>query len=279
MRPGLLTAPLQLLALHLVLMLGLGRRLPWPERLASYPAALAGLLDPEVLARVLPPAGLTGTYLVGGLGLAWVLAALLSRAPRPLLWLLEGLPPYLLLVGGVGAGLALTLTRGWDFPLQPWSPVMLGLIVSALALPPAARSALVTRQVWEEALNADHTRVARATGLPERVVRRRAARLALPERAAGLAGDALGLTLSLAIIEGLLQFPGVGNEAYLAWQGALAVAAASGADATAQVAALRAAVTSTSLLLLLGLGLLAAGALRALARRLDPRARVGEAAA
>ncbi len=278
MRPGLLTVPLGLLALHLALMLGLERRLAWGERLASYPAALAGVLNPEVLTQVLPLAGLTAAYLAGGLALAWGLAALLSRAPRPLLWLLESLPPYLLLVGGVGAGLALTLARGWNFPLEVWSPVMLALIAASLALPLAARSALLTRQAREEALAADHTRVARATGLPERTVRRRAARLALPERAAGLAGDALGLTLSLAIIEGLLQFPGVGNEAYLAWQGTLAPLIGPGAEAPLADAAFRLQITSASLLLLLGLGLFAAAGLHALARRLDPRPRAGEAA-
>ncbi|WP_103127751.1 hypothetical protein [Deinococcus aerius] len=278
MRPGLLTVPLGLLALHFVLMLGLERRVPWGERLASYPAALSGLFNPEVLGQTLPLAGLTAAYLAGGLALAWILAALLSRAPRPLLWLLESLPPYLLLVGGVGAALALTLARGWNFPLEAWSPVMLALIAASLALPLAARSALLTRQVREEALAAEHTRVARAMGLAERTVQRRAARLALPERAAGLAGDALGLTLSLAIIEGLLQFPGVGNEAYLAWQGTFAPTIAPGAEAPVADAAFRLQITSASLLLLLGLGLLAAAGLHALARRLDPRPRAGEEA-
>lgn len=266
--------PLGLLAsfllLHAALLVGLQRQIPVPARLAAYPAQLLGILRPDVLVQTLPLALLSGTYLLGGLALAWVLAALLGRVARPALWVLEGLPPFLLLVAGVGAGLAVTVPRGWDFPLTAWSPVMLALIVTALALPTAARAALATQHATGEALSADHSRVARAMGLPERAVQRRAARVALPERAAGLAGDALGLALSLAVIEGLLQFPGVGNEVYVALQGTFA--GADGQPFGAQS-------LSASLAALLGLALLFAGIGRALAARLDPRPRAGASGA
>ena len=143
-------------------------------------------------------------------------------------------------------------------------------IVTALALPTAARAALATQHATGEALSADHSRVARAMGLPERAVQRRAARVALPERAAGLAGDALGLALSLSVIEGLLQFPGVGNEVYVALQGTFA--GADGQPFGAQS-------LSASLAALLGLALLFAGIGRALAARLDPRPRAGASGA
>ncbi|MFK7602720.1 hypothetical protein ACI3L1_10960 [Deinococcus sp. SM5_A1] len=262
--------PLGLLAsfllLHAALLLGMQRQIPMPQRMAAYPAQLLGIFKPDVLATVLPLALLSGTYLLGGLGLAWVLAALLARVARPALWVLEGLPPFLLLVAGVGAGLAVTVPRGWDFPLTEWSPPMLALIVTALALPAAARAALATQHATGEALAADHSRVARAMGLSERAVLRRAARVALPERAAGLAGDVLGLALSLAVIEGVLQFPGVGNEVYVALQGTFA-----GADGQP----FQAQSLSASLAALLGLALLFAWGGRALAARLDPRPRTG----
>ncbi|WP_192930875.1 ABC transporter permease subunit [Deinococcus sp. AJ005] len=265
-RGGHLGVLASFLLLHAALLLGMQRQIPLPQRMAEYPAQLLGIFRPDVLATVLPLALLSGTYLLGGLLLAWVLAALLGRFARPVLWVLEGLPPFLLLVAGVGAGLAVTLPRGWDFPLTAWSPLMLTLIVASLALPAATRAALATQHATGEALAADHSRVARAMGLSERAVLRRAARVALPGRAAGLAGDVLGLALSLAVIEGLLQFPGVGNEVYVALQGTFA-----GADGQP----FQAQTLSASLAALLGLALLFAAVGRALAAHLDPRPRAG----
>nr|WP_184131975.1 ABC transporter permease subunit [Deinococcus humi] len=269
-RTGSGSRPLELLApfllLHAVLLLGLQRQLPLQQRLADYPAQLLSILRPEVLGQTLPLALLSGTYLLGGLALAWGLATLLGRVARPALWVLEGLPPFLLLVAGVGAGLAVTVPRGLNFPLTPWSPLMLALIMTALALPAAARAALLTRQATGEALAAEHSRVARAMGLPERAVLRRATRVALPERATGLAGDVLGLALSLAVIEGLLQFPGVGNEVYVALQGTFA---------GAQGGTVRVQTLSAALAALLALSLVYGWIGRTLAARLDPRPRTG----
>lgn len=267
MRGRPLGAAASFLLLHAALLLGTQRQVPMPRRVAGYPAQLLGIFDPAVLGQVLPLALLSATYLLGGLTLAWALAALLGRVARPALWVLEGLPPFLLLVAGVGAGLAVTVPRGLNFPLTAWAPLMLALIVTALALPAAARAALATQGAAEAALAAEHSRVARAMGLGERAVQRRAARVALPERAAGLAGDALGLALSLAVIEGLLQFPGVGNEVYVALQGSFAAAGGQ---------AFRTQLLPAALAALLGLALLAAWAGRMLAARLDPRPRAGE---
>lgn len=260
---GLLTS---FLLLHAALLMGMQRQVPLSERLLAYPAQLLNLFRPEVLAQILPLALLSTTYLMGGLLLAWILSALLARFARPALWVMEDLPPFLLLVAGVGVGLAVTVPRGWNFPLTAWSPLMLALIVASLALPTAARAALLTQDMTGEALAADHSRVARAMGLGERAVQRRAARVARPERARGLAGDVLGLALSLAVIEGLVQFPGVGNEVYVALQGTFA--GADGQPFGAQT-------LSASLAALLVVALLFAWGSRALAARMDPRPRAG----
>lgn len=135
---------LGLLGLHLVLLLGLQRSLPLPERLARYPAALFGPARPDVLREVLTQAALSASYLGLALLLARGLAGGLRRWARPVLWVLEGTPQFLLLVLGVWGGLSLALAQGADFALAPWSPLMLTLFTAALALPAAARAALAT---------------------------------------------------------------------------------------------------------------------------------------
>lgn len=268
---------LQVLVLHFVLLMGLERKVPLAERVASYPAQWLGLVRPEVFTLVGPQVLLTGAYLLGGLLLAWFMVPWLSRWGRPVLWFMEGIPPFLLLALGVWAGVTYTVSRGVDFPLTPWSPVMLGLYTASLALPLAARVALATGQVRREALEADFTRTARAMGLPEKQVRVQAGRVALPERAAGLGGDALALALALVVMEGILLFPGVGNSVYLALQGALsgtgdAVARSTPGDLLPQQ------TLSAALLAWLMLGSLATFFFQWLASRLDPRPRSGEEA-
>lgn len=268
---------LQVLGLHLLLLMGMERKVPLAQRLASYPAQLLGIGRPEVLAQVGPPFLLTGAYLLGGLLLAWLLVGILSRWARPVLWIIEGLPSFLLLALGVWGGVTFTVWRGLDFPLTPWAPLMLTLFVAALALPAAARVALATAQVRGEALRADYSRTARAMGLSEREVQGRAARVALPERAAGLGGDTLALALALVVMEGLLQFPGLGNSVYVALQASLSGVGDVVAGASAgEVQPLQ--VLSAALLLWLGLGFSAAALLHGLAGRLDPRPRSGEEA-
>lgn len=264
--------PLQLLLLHAALFLGLERQVPLPERLAAYPAQLLGLLRPEILNVLWPQALLTGTYLLGSLVLAWALVTLFSRWVRPLLWFMEGIPPFLILVLGVWASVSYTFPRGLDFPLTPWSPVMLALFMTALALPIAARVALATGQVRHEALAADYTRTARAMGFPESRVQGQARRVALPERAASLAGDTLTLALALVVMEGILQFPGLGNTLYLALEGALSGTGMTRRDLLAQQ------TLAAALLLWLLLGFLTMLFLRWVALRLDPRPRSGEEA-
>lgn len=186
---------------------------------------------------------------------------------------------HLILLLIIWAGLAFTLARGLDFPLQPWQPLMLAFIVLSLAVPAAARAALHTRQAQTQALKADFTRTARAMGLPEKRVVARAARVALPQRATGLAAETLSLAISLILIEGLLQFPGLGNEVYLAL---VAVMRDVPPDAAMSVAwgerLLPLQIMSVSAFLLLSLALLSAVLFRVVAARLDPRPRVGEEA-
>lgn len=262
-----------LLGLHALVLLGLLRDLPPGERLAQYPALLLGAFSPRVWPLLAPQAALSAAYLLGGLALAWPLSALLARWNRGLLQVLGGVPPYLLLAGAVWGGLIWTQARGQDFPLSGWAPLMLGLFVGALALPAAARTALLTRQVRAQALRADHSRAARAMGLSETRVRRRAARLARPGRASALAGEALGLAFSLSVMEGLLQFPGVGGTVFAALQSVLGGLPASGAAWADPL--LPRQLLSGSLLALLALALLASALLRAVAARLDPRPLAG----
>lgn len=263
-----------LFALHTLLIFGLLRELPLPARLSLWPQLWAGLGRREVWALLLPEVLLSSCYLLAGLLLAWALAGLLERAPEGLGWLTEGATPYLWLVLLIWAGLSWTLARDLNFPLRAWHPLMLGLIALSLALPLAGRASLVVRSTRRTALEADYTRTARAMGLPEAQVRAQAGRVALPERARSLSGDALGVGLSLVIIEGLLQFGGLGNEVYTALQGSLSEGgvnfSVSWGDPTLPWQLL-----SGALLALLILSALAAAALRALAGRLDPRPRVG----
>lgn len=259
--------------LHAALLLGTQRKVPLPERLLAYPAELAGALRWEVLREVLPQVALSGVYLLGGLLLAWGLVGGLARWKRPVLWVLEGVPSFLLLILCVWLALSFTVWRGLDFPLAPWSPVMLALFMAALALPVAARLALLSQQAYQGAMRADHSRTARSMGLPERLVRRRAARLTLAERAAGLGGDVLGVALALVILEGLLQFPGVGNSIYVALQAALSGVSApgTGAEGTPETEWLRRQVLSSAVLLWLLLGAAASWGLGVQAARFDPR--------
>lgn len=209
------------MAAHAALWLGLNRALPWPERFAAYGAALRGALEPSVWVDVGPAALLTGAYLLLGLGLAWGLVGPLRRVPLAALWVLESLPPFLLLIAGLALGLAVTVARGWTFPLTPWAPLMLALFTLSLALPTAARAATQGHGAYRDAWAAPYTVAARAMGLPEGRLRERAWAVAWPVAARSLTGDTLNVTLSLTVLEGLLQFPGVGNTVYGAVQVAL----------------------------------------------------------
>ncbi|MBZ9713193.1 ABC transporter permease subunit [Deinococcus multiflagellatus] len=254
---------LGLLGWHAALVVGTPRHLPLPERVLAYPGVLASVFAPEILGPVAEAALQSAAYLLGGVALAWGLAGVLRRAPLGLLWVLDTVPPFLLLLLGVALGLAVTLRQGWTFPLTPWSPLMLALMVGSLALPMAARAAGQGRAAYHEALAADHSRAARAMGLPEAQVQRRAAALARPVQAASLGADALGLALSLALLEGLLHFPGVGDTVYLAVQGQF--------SETGQLEGERLTLFAGALLALLVLAALAHLGLRWAAARLDPR--------
>lgn len=254
---------LGLLALaHAALWLGLNRSLPWPERLAAYGAALWAAATPDTWVTVAPEVVLTGTYLLLGTLLAWGLVGVLRRVRPGALWVLETVPPFLLLVAALALGLAVTVPRGWTFPLTPWAPLMLLLFACALAVPVAARATVQGLGAFRDAWGAPFTRVGRAMGLPEARLSARAWAVGRPVAARTLAGEALNVVVSLAVLEGLLQFPGVGNAVYQAVQATLGGTAAGPTDEGALALALAA---------LIALGGVAGTVLRHAGHRLDPR--------
>lgn len=93
MKADLSSSALQLLLMHFLLIVGLYRQLPLPERLALYPQLLAGFGHGVVLKWVGPELLLTGTYLLGGLVLAWGLSFLFQRLSLGVLWLAESFTP------------------------------------------------------------------------------------------------------------------------------------------------------------------------------------------
>ncbi|GGL12367.1 hypothetical protein [Deinococcus radiotolerans] len=250
-----------LVAVHAALWLGLNRALPWPERLTAYGAALRGALEPGVWTDVAPAALLTGTYLLLGTLLAWALVGGLRRVPLPTLWVLEALPPFGLLIGALALGLTVTTARGWSLPLTPWAPLMLALFALTLALPAAARAATQGCGAFRDAWQAPYTRAARAMGVLEARLAGRAWAVARPVAARSLTGDTLNIVLSLTVLEGLLQFPGVGTAVYGAVQATL-----SGTSSLLDGSALAAALAA-----LLALGGVVGAAQQTVASRLDPR--------
>ena len=272
MVPALITPPLGRLGLlalaHAVLWLGLNRSLPWPERLAAYGAALWAAATPETWATASPEVVLTGTYVLLGTLLAWGLVGVLRRVRPGTLWVLENLPPFLLLVLALAIGLAVTVPRGWTFPLTPWAPLMLLLFACSLAVPVAARATVQGLGAFRDAWGAPFTRVGRAMGLPEARLSARAWAVARPVAVHTLAGESLNVVFSLTVLEGLLQFPGVGNTVYQAVQATLGGPVAAGStDEGALVIALAA---------LIALGAVAGGVQRRAAHHLDARPPLGD---
>ncbi|WP_412028077.1 hypothetical protein [Deinococcus yunweiensis] len=260
---------LGLLALaHAALWLGLNRSLPWPERLGAYGAAVRSAATPDTWATVLPEIVLTGTYVLLGTLLSWALVGVLRRMRPGSLWVLETVPPFLLLVLMLALGLAVTVPRGWTFPLSPWAPLMLFVFAGSLAVPVAARAALQGLGAFRDAWAAPYTRAARAMGLPEARLSARAWAVARPVAVHTLAGESLNVVFSLTVLEGLLQFPGVGNTVYQAVQATLGGPVAAGStDEGALVIALAA---------LIALGAVAGGVQRRAAHHLDARPPLGD---
>ena len=254
-----------LLLVHFLIFAGLHRDQSWTARLAGYPPALWRFVDGG-FAPLLPSLGLTGVYLLGALLVAWLLLPALRRLPSGALWGVGQLPPFLFTLLAVVVALALRSAFGWETPVDAWAPWMLASTLVTLALPGAARLALFLNGRSRELDGADFSRTARAVGLDERRVRAGVARLLRPEAVGLLAGEAVGLAVAVAIIEGLFQFPGLGYVVVKAFgtvfgglgyqPGDLALYAPDAADA------------ALLLLLLAGLFTLALGAL---AWRLDPR--------
>lgn len=256
---------LWLLLIHFLIFAGLHRDQGWAARLSGYPPELWRFVSGG-FAPLLPNLGLTGVYLLLTLLVSWLLLPALRSLPDALLWGLGQLPPFLFTLLAVVAALALRGAFGWATPLDAWAPWMLLSTVVTLALPGAGRLALFLANRRRELDGTDFSRTARAMGLGEKRVRTGVARLLRPEAVGLLAGEAVGLAVAVAIVEGLFQFPGLGYIVVKAFgtvfgglgyqPGDLALYAPDAADA------------ALLLLLLAGLFTLA---LNALAWRLDPR--------
>jgi hypothetical protein len=258
-----------LLGVHLLLYLGLGRAQGILERVRDYPVHFVRIWESGVLTDLLEPTLLTWLYLTLSLAATWALLPALRGVRRDALQFLSSVPAFVAVL--VAVFLTFQIARSvdlgvWLEPLHPW---MLGVFTLALALPVASRTALLLQGRAAQLERARFSDVARAQGMTETRVRDRAWRAALPEGAALLAGEALGLAASLMLIEGVLQLPGLGRAAFTAFE-----ASSGGIGGYAEYEIQDIVVRSSAPLLLL---LLTAGAYQGvtgfIAARLDPRSR------
>lgn len=258
-----------LLGVHCLLYLGLGRQYGVWERLSDYPAHFVRMWSTGALGDLLEPSLLTLLYLCLSIVATWVLMLALRRTDPRVLQFLSSLPAFITVLFAVfitfqiGRNLDLGV---WLDQLHPWVLVVFTL---ALALPVASRAALLMQGRTAEFVAARFSDAARAQGMTESRVRARAWRVALPEAAGLLAAEALGLAASLMLLEGVLQFPGLGKAAFSAFE-----AASGGVGGYTDSEIHEAIARSSAPLLLL---LLLAGAYQGIAlwvvSRLDPRRR------
>lgn len=266
---------LALIPVHLLVYLGLRQRELGEAvsfgsvlgGLLGYPLHLWQTLSGGAMAQFLVGLPTTGVYFTLAALLAWPAILLLQRAPAGVRWLLGSLPGFFLLTLAIFVIFWLAAIFRFFTPLEPGQPWVIAVLTLALLLPPAARVAQYLELRRQEYAGADFTRTARAIGLSEPKVRAKAARVALPEGVSLLAGEAFGLAVAVMLLEGLLQFPGLGLSVYniLASGGAV-----EGLNLGVQMPATQA--SGGLLLLLLMAGAYAVG-VEALARRLDPRQR------
>jgi oligopeptide transport system permease protein len=258
-----------LLVVHFLFYLGVGREVGALERLRDYPSHFERMWSTGALPDLLEPSKLTLLYLGSSFVVTWGLLIALRHVRGSVLQFLSSVPAFLSVLFAVFV--TFQLARGLDLGqwLDPTHPWMLVVFTLALALPVAARGASLLGQRSAELERARFSDVARAQGMDEHRVRFRAYRAALPEGAARLAGEALGLAASLMLIEGVLQFPGLGKAAFSAFE-----ASSLGAVGYSEFEVRDAIARSSAPMLLL---LLVAGAYQGvasfIAAKLDPRSR------
>jgi oligopeptide transport system permease protein len=267
---------LGLLPLHLLVYLGLYHREHGQgvvglgelvRGLASYPAQLGQILFGGALEPFWGGLLSTGLYFGMAALLLWPGFYLLRRLPAGILWAMGGLPAFLTLVLLVMLVFGLSNLFLFWTPVEPGQPWMVGVMTLALMLPSAARVAYYLRLRQEELIRSDFARTHRSIGLSERRVRAKVNRVALPEAVSLMAGEAFGLAVAVMLLEGLMQFPGVGLAVY----NALSSALGSNEGLNLGVAEGGAVSASPGLFLLLLLAGVYALLLEALTRRLDPR--------
>ena len=210
----------------------------------------------------------TGVYFLLAALLAWPLILLLRRVPTGVRWFLSSLPSFFLLSLLIFVIFYLAFVFRFFTPIEPNQPWLIAVLTVSLLLPPAARVAQYLELRRKEYVNADFSRTARSIGLPERRVQAKAARVALPEGVRLLAGEAFGIAVTVMLLEGLMQFPGLGLSVYN-------ILASAGSTEGLNLGVVNSSTTTASgglLLLLLVAGIYAV-LIETLARRLDPRTR------
>lgn len=258
-----------LLSLHFLCYMGLGRLEPLSQRLGQYPTHFLEIYNSGVFLEMLQPLGLTIWYLVLATVLAWILLLLLRQLPVFVLEFLGSIPAFITVF--IGVFITILIGQVWDLGLwldgnHPWMQFVLAV---GLALPISSRAANILKLRSAEYQQALFSQVARGMGIPEARVRFKAFRAALPEGALALSGEALGVVASLMLIEGSLQFPGIGKAAFIAFQG---ISGGIGGTTPEDVQAAVARASASLLLLFLVAGLYA-GLLHLLVQRLEPRSR------
>lgn len=215
--------------------------------------------------------GLLSTALYFGLAVAllWPTFWLLRFLPSGVLWVLGAMPAFLLLVLLVFFIFWLAFVFRFFTPVEPQAPWVVATLTASLMLPPAARVALYLKTREHELRQADFARTHRAIGLPENKVRNKVSRVALPEGLGLMGGEAFGIAVAVMLLEGLMQFPGLGLAVYNV------MASNFGTDTGLNLGTSLGGLLSASpgLMLLLLLAGVYAVALEFLSRKLDPRRR------
>ena len=267
---------LALIPLHLLIYLGLSQPGMGREAaqitgvlsaLIGYPAHLLQAIPG--MATFLPGMATTAIYFGLAVLLLWPAAWWLRQLPQGLLWVLGALPAFLLLVLAVYLIFWLAVLGGFFTPVEPNAPWLVATLTLSLMLPPAARIAHYLRLRRPELIRSDFARTARAIGLSETQVKQRVDRVALPEGLGLVAGEAFGVAVAVMLLEGLMQFPGLGLAVYNI------LASSFGSDTGLNLGTSLGGPLSASpgLLLLLLLAGGYAWLLEGLAGRLDPRRR------
>lgn len=238
------------------------------EGLLSYPGHLINILFGGGLSPFWGGLSTTGVYFALAALLAWPVVQLLRRVPAGFRWLLSSVPAFFLLTLLIFLVFYLAYLFRFFTPIEPNQPWVIAVLTLSLLLPPAARVAHYLELRTAEYAKADFTRTARSIGLSEAKIRAKTSRVALPEGISLLAGEAFGIAVAVMLLEGLLQFPGLGLSVYN-------ILASAGNTEGLNLGVVESATTTASggLLLLLLIAGVYASLVEGLARRLDPRSK------